>query len=156
MSHLAGHTNYEDGHWLVGSGACIRSSDALTLVSSLLVFVAKGDGTISSMETQRMIDLLSSRLRISSAEALESLSAAVMSMADDEDFLQTLRTISEELSTEDKRRVFTMMLEVAAADGKQDPREIEAVNAASRILGMRKEEVHRAFKTYFADHQHTR
>jgi uncharacterized tellurite resistance protein B-like protein len=141
--------HFEGAQLVVGAGEQARTYDARFLLASLLVYVAKGDGSISSIESQKMIELLASRLNIRSAEAMESLSSAVMTLADDHDIAQTLRKVSEGLSKGEKLEVFTMMLDVAAVDGKQDPGEIEAINVAARILGMPRAEVHTAYRSYF-------
>jgi len=152
MDRSAGDPRFEGAQLIVGSGKHRKSYDARFLLSSLLVFVAKGDGAISSIESEKMIDLVSSRLNIRSSEALGSLSSAVMTLAEDNDIAQTLRRISAKLSGEEKLDVFNMMLEVASVDGNQDPGEIQAINVAARILDMSSATVHKAFNAYFSNH----
>ncbi len=151
MHNLAKELNIEGARLRFGMGEQTTSRDAQFLLSALLLFAAKGDGNISSLESQKMIELLSKRLNLTSSEALESLSGAVMSLADDQDIVQKLRKMSERLSAMEKQEVFTMMLEVAAIDGKRDSGEIEAINFASRILDMSQHAVHEAFGSYFSN-----
>ncbi|MEM9256888.1 MAG: TerB family tellurite resistance protein [Pseudomonadota bacterium] len=122
---------------------------ATELLAALLLYVAKGDGSISAIESDKMIDLLSSHLGLRSAQALETLSKMVIALQEDPDIARTLRQVGEQLEPAEKRQVITMMLEVAAADHVQDPGELEAINMAARILNMSKAAVHDAYQLYF-------
>lgn len=116
--------------------------DARYLIATLLVQVAKGDGNISPVESDKMLDLLSSTLDSRGAEALESLSRAIMALANDRDIVARLQSIGKSLSGQEKDDVFTMVVEVAAADQDIDPGEIRAINLAGQILGMAQDEIH--------------
>ncbi len=124
--------------------------DKRFLVAALLIFVAKGDGNISDIESGRMIDLLSSRLKINNAEALESLSSILNAMQEDSDIARRLRDISVRLTEKQKREIFVMMLDVAAVDEVRDEGETEAINMASRILDMSEESIAEACRDFFA------
>ena len=109
--------------------------DARELISRLLVLVAKGDGSISSVETNRMIDALSSSCHIRSAQVLEQLSAAIMT-AVDADNVVYLRQISEGLSLAEKSEIFSMAIDVAMVDDYMDPGELQALDLVGQILGL--------------------
>ena len=124
------------------SGAESHSLDATLLISSLLVYTAKGDGYISQVETDRMLELLSSQLDISNGEAMQHLSSAVMSLANDKEVAVKLRHIGEGLSREEKLAVLSMVLDIAMADDELDDGEVKAVAFAGRILGIDQDKVY--------------
>jgi len=125
------------------------AQDKRFLVSALLVFVAKGDGNISDIESGRMIDLLADRLQLSNAEALESLSTVLNAMQDEDDIARRLRAIGTRLTDRQKRELFTMMLDVAAVDEVRDEGETQAINMGSRILGMSEDLIREACRDFF-------
>jgi uncharacterized tellurite resistance protein B-like protein len=149
---IASHLGLDTAQFAGGTDNHFERYDSRFLLSALLVFVAKGDGNISSLESQKLIELLCSKFGIRSAEALEDLSYAVMALADDAGIPRKLRKISQSLSIDEKIDVFTMMLEVAAVDGKQEAGEIRAINVAAQIMDMPQAAIHTAFEAYFSNH----
>ena len=142
MSRLSEQPHFEGSQLIFGAGGNTETYDAGFLISALLVFVAKGDGRISNEESEKMIDLLSSRLGTRNSVALERLSSAIMRLASDANIAQTLRKISNDLSAQEKHEVFTMMLEVAEADDDLDPSEIDAIHFAGQIMGLSQDTIH--------------
>ena len=128
--------NFKGVKLVFQSGDESHSLDATLLISSLLVYTAKGDGAISQIETDKMLQLLSSQLDIRSAEAMQHLSSAVMSLANDKEVAVKLRHIGEGLSREEKLTVLSMVLDIAMADEELDDGEVKAVAFAGRILGI--------------------
>ena len=148
MDDLSGQTHFEGAKLILGAGEQSESYDARSLISTLLIFVAKGDGCISNLESEKMIELLSSKFSTRSSEALERLSSAIMELANDVDIAQRLRKIGQGLSTDEKHEVFTMMLEVAGVDENLDPGEIEAIQFAGQILGMSQDSIHSKLRSF--------
>ena len=95
-----------------------------------------------------MIDLLASRLKISYAESLDSLTRVLNALQDDGDIARRLRDTAIKLTSRQKREVFAMMLDVAAADEVRDEGETEAIDMASRILGMSPGEISAATRDF--------
>lgn len=118
------------------------------LVSALLLFVAKGDGNISGVESTRMIDLLSSRMNIRNAEALDSLTEVLNALQDDANIARKLRDIAARLTARQKREILDMMLDVAAVDDVRDEGETEAIDMATRILDMSQSEIGDAYRAH--------
>lgn len=118
------------------------------LVSALLLFVAKGDGNISGVESVRMIDLLASRMKIRNAEALDSLTEVLNAMQDDADIAHKLRDIAARLTPRQKREILDMMLDVAAVDEVRDEGETEAIDMATRILDMTQSEIGETYRAH--------
>jgi uncharacterized tellurite resistance protein B-like protein len=117
------------------------SVDATFLIASLLVYAAKGDGSISQLETDKMIDTLSTRLGMRNAEAMEHLSAAVMHLADEGNSTLKLQQLTADLSQDERESVFTMILEIVVIDGELDPGEYLAVVHAGQILRLSQDKV---------------
>ena len=118
-----------------------RAMDARGLISRLLIMVAKGDGGISNLESEQMIEALSSSCDIRSAEVLEQLSAAIMCAAD-ADNVVFLRQIAEGLSNAEKSEIFSMAMDVAIVDGHMAPGELQALDLAGQILGLSQDTIH--------------
>jgi uncharacterized tellurite resistance protein B-like protein len=133
--------------WIIGGQGKATSPDARFLVSTLLVYVAKSDGSISDIESNSMIDLLVTQLRISRPEALERLSRAIMVLSNDEEIGEKLRNISQGLSVAEKNEVFDMILDVVAVDEKLDPGEFRAIAFAGQILGLSLDNIHSALRS---------
>jgi uncharacterized tellurite resistance protein B-like protein len=149
MSDLVGRPQFEGAQLILGAHEKAESYDARFLISTLLVFVAKGDGEISELESNKMIDLLSSKMVIRSAEALGYLSSAIMSLSNDKDIVRTLQKISRGLSPAEKDDVFSMMLDVMAVDEKPAPGEIAAITVAGQILGFSEDIIHSRLRSKF-------
>jgi uncharacterized tellurite resistance protein B-like protein len=125
--------------------------DAQFLVAVLLVYVAKGDGTISNLETDEMLKAIGRHFHLQSAQSLELLNRAVAGLADNPDLEGLLRQLSDILTLDDKREIALMMLKVAAADGRKDAEEMEKVHVAAEIVAIPPEVLHQAFDDYFAE-----
>lgn len=122
--------------------------DAQPLIATLLLFVAKGDGTISGMETDKMLALLEQHMGLHSAAALALLTDAMAGMADDPD-LGTLSGHGKSFSDADREDIVFMLLNVIAADGRQDAEEMDKLGVAADILGVSPEVMHKAYDRYF-------
>jgi uncharacterized tellurite resistance protein B-like protein len=116
--------------------------DAKFLISILLVYVSKGDGQIDSVETDRMIDIITKRFDSSSAEAMGLLSDAVKSLTGADDLIEKLKEISQGLSNIECSEIFATLLEVIMADGKLHEGEVRTVEAAGKILGLSQDAIH--------------
>lgn len=124
--------------------------ESQSLVAALLVFVAKGDGTISDMETDKMLALVEEELCLPTADALALLTDA-LSDFDDKIDLDNLRELSSILSDQDKEDIVLMLLKVIAADGRKDAEEMDKLNIAADVVGISPEVMHRAYDRYFAE-----
>jgi len=123
--------------------------DSQFLVAALLVFVAKGDGSISEKESQKMLQLVGQHFHLHSAESLALLNRAMADLAENPDLTSLLKELSHVLSPEEKEDIAVMLLQVIAADGKRDAEEMEMLNVAAEIIGIAPEARHRAFERYF-------
>lgn len=125
--------------------------DSQFLVAALLVSVAKGDGHISEMETDKMLQLVGEHFHLRSSESLELLTRAMSNLAENPDLTSLLVELSTVLTSADKEDVAVMLLKVVAADGRQDAEEMEMLSKAAEIIEISPESMHKAFDRYFDD-----
>jgi len=125
--------------------------DSKFLVAALLVSVAKGDGHISEMETDKMLQLVGEHFHLRSSESLELLTRAMSNLAENPDLTNLLVELSTVLTSADKEDVAVMLLKVVAADGRKDAEEMEMLSKAAEIIAISPESMHNAFDRYFDD-----
>jgi uncharacterized tellurite resistance protein B-like protein len=136
MNETTGQPRFEGTRLVLGAQDTPETYDARYLISTLLVYVAKSDGHISTSESNRMIDLLSAQLKIRGAEALQRLTSAIMALSNDSDIAARLEEIGRGLSAEEKSEVLGMMMEVISVDEDRQSSEIDAITRAGQILGL--------------------
>lgn len=149
MAKFTNECHFEGAQLIIGVQDDAKSYDARFLISTLLVYVARSDGSISDVESNKMIDLLATQLGIPSPEALNRLSGAIMMLSNDADIVTTLQEISQGMTNTEKHDVFRMMLEVIAADDKLDSSEITAITFAGQILGLSLDTIHSVLRANF-------
>ncbi|MCB1687484.1 MAG: TerB family tellurite resistance protein [Halioglobus sp.] len=142
MTYPTDDSRFEGSASVVGVRDQARPYDARDLISTLLVYVARSDGTISEQESNRMIDLLSTQMNIPGSEALERLRAAIISLSDDKHVLERLQEIAHGLSDEQKFEVLWMMLDIMVVDKQIEPSEKDAITLAGQILGLSLDTIH--------------
>ena len=125
--------------------------DERFLVAALLVFVARGDGSISDRETEKMLSLVGEHFKLRSGETLALLTRATEALSDDPALLDRLRELAPLLQPPEKEDVAVMLLNVAAADGRKDAAEMELLRRAGEVLAITPEGMHRAFDRYFSE-----
>ncbi|MBK6511339.1 MAG: TerB family tellurite resistance protein [Haliea sp.] len=142
MRNSTDDARFEGSNLVVGVEEQAEVYDARYLISTLLVYVAKSDGEISESESNRMIELLSTQMKIRSGEALERLRVAIMALADEKDIVTRLQDIARGISDEQKFEILWMMMDVMAVDQHQDRSEQDAVTLAGQILGLSLDTIH--------------
>ena len=128
-----------------------QTYDSRFLVAALLIFIARGSGTIEPEESAKMIDLIEERFQMEGAQSLELLTRAMTDMAENPELARALVDLAPTLSDQDKEDIALMALKVIAADGRRDVREMEKFNEAVEALGIAPDTVHRAFDRYFSE-----
>ena len=144
---------FEDDQMIVETQSTTEVYDARYLVAALLVFVAKGDGTISDQESSEMVELINDYFSISSAESLSLLTTVLGDASGNPDFENLLADISKILSVAEKEEIALMMLKVVAADGRKDAEEMEKLRLAADIISIPPDTLHRAYDRYFEETQ---
>ena len=125
--------------------------DSKFLVAALLIFVARGSGTIEPEETAKMLELIEGHFALQGAESLELLTRAMSEMAERPNLGAALAELGSTLSDQEKEDIALMALKVIAADGRREVAEMEQFNTAVQAAGISPDIVHRAFDRYFAE-----
>jgi uncharacterized tellurite resistance protein B-like protein len=125
--------------------------DSQFLVAALLIFVARGGGSIEPEETAQMLELIQQHFQLRGAESLELLTRAMSELAEKPELGDLLAELGRSLSDADKEDIAVMALKVIAADGHRDVAEMEKIKQAVEAVGVSPEIVHRAFDRYFAE-----
>ena len=125
--------------------------DSKFLVAALLLSVAKSDGHISEIETEKMLQLVGDHFRLRSSESLELLTSAMTKIAENPDLTSILKDLSSMLTSSDKEDVAVMLLKVVAADGRKDAKEMDTLSQAAEIIEISPESMHKAYDRYFDD-----
>ena len=126
--------------------------DSQFLVAALLVLVAKGDGNISEMETEKMLQLVKEHFHLHSSESLALLNRALAELAENPDLNSLLRELSNTFTPEEKEDIAVMLLKVIAVDGIEDFDETELEKIAE-IIEISPDARHSAFERYFAEQE---
>lgn len=127
------------------------SYDSQFLVAALLIFVARGSGSIEPEESAKMLELIEAHFQLAGAESLELLTRAMSELAELPELAQLLGELGKTLSDQDKEDVAVMALKVIAADGRRQVSEMEKFSQAMEAIGATAEITHRAFDRYFAE-----
>lgn len=141
----------EDDALIIETRSTTEVYDAKYLVSALLVFVAKGDGKISSEETAEMLRLVSDHFDLQSSQSLELLTRAMADIAENPDFENLLKELAVLLNEIEKEDVCLMMLKIVAADGRREVDELEKFQRAATVIGISADTLHRAYDRYFEE-----
>ena len=141
----------EGDELIIETQSRIEVYDSKYLLAGLLVFVARGDKTITATETQQMLSLIEDEFQIPGAESLALLQRAIDDLAENPDMNNLLSELSSVLSLDEKEDIAVMLLKVAAADGRKDAEEMEKLQVAAEIMSIPPEVMHNAYDRYFEE-----
>jgi uncharacterized tellurite resistance protein B-like protein len=129
----------------------VEEYDSQFLVAALFVYIARGDGEITTEESAQMIELIEERYHLQGAASLELITRAMNEMVDKPQLGLLLTDLVPTLSDAEKEDIALMALKVVAADGQRHFVEMEQFNRAMEAAGIAPEIIHRAFDRYFAE-----
>ena len=144
-------SRFEGNQLVIETGDRKETYDCRFLVAVLLVYVAKADGEINALESDRMLDLLGDQFELRSAESLEVLRRAITEIAENPDLDSLLRDLGGSLSDTDRENIALMMLKVLAADGRANAEEMERMRDAAKLVDIDARTMHDAFDRYSAE-----
>ncbi|QFU76416.1 hypothetical protein EY643_12500 [Halioglobus maricola] len=124
--------------------------DPRFLVAALLDHVAHGDGSVSEVESETMLALVSDHFSLDETATRSRLAHALNLYAGSMDLAEVGRVLREILTPAEREEVMLMMLRVVAADGRQGADELRAIDEVVACLELTEEERHAAFQRYFA------
>ncbi len=144
-------TRFEGTQLIVETGDKKEVYDAAFLVAALLVSIANSDGEISSIETEKMLQLVGDHFEMKSSESLELLTSTMEDLAEKPDLTDILKELATVLTSVDKEDVAVMMYKVVAADGREATEEMETLTAAAGVIGISPESLQKARQRFFAE-----
>ncbi len=136
---------------VVETNSGTETYDSQFLVAALLVFIARGSGSIEPEETATMLELIQAHFHLQGAESLELLTRAMSELVEKPELGSLLTELGKTLADSDKEDIAVMALKVIAADGRRQVAEMEKFNAVVEAVDMPADVVHRAFDRYFAE-----
>jgi uncharacterized tellurite resistance protein B-like protein len=151
MSNVIKSNRLEGTELVVETSDGTETYDSKFLVAALLIFIARGSGSIEPEESAKMIDLIKERFHLQGAESLELLTRAMSELAEKPELGRILAELGSTLPDSDKEDIAVMALKVIAADGRRKVAEMEKFSEAVDAIGVSPEIVHRAFDRYFAE-----
>ncbi|MBT8099799.1 MAG: TerB family tellurite resistance protein [Gammaproteobacteria bacterium] len=125
--------------------------DAQFLVAALLIYVARGSGSIEPEESSEMLALIHEHFNLPAAESLELLTRAMSELAEKPELPHLLAELGQSLSETEKEDIAFMALKVIAADGRREVEEMERFNEVLAAIDTPAHIVHQAFDRYFAE-----
>jgi uncharacterized tellurite resistance protein B-like protein len=144
-------TRFEGTQLIVETGDEKEVYDASFLVAALLVSIANSDGEISSIETEKMLQLVGDHFEMKSSESLELLTTTMEDLAEKPDLTDILKELATVLTSADKEDVAVMMYKVVAADGREATEEMDTLNTAAKVIGISPESLQKARQRFFAE-----
>lgn len=151
MSDTTIQTTLDGNLLVIETSEGTATYDAKFLVAALLIYVAKGSGTIEPEESAKMIDLIEEHFALEGSESLELLTRAMSEMSERPDLGPSLAELGKTLSDREKEDIALMALKVIAADGRREVAEMEHFNAAAEAADISPDIIHRAFDRYFSE-----
>ena len=151
MSDTIRSKRLEGTQLIVETADGVETYDAKFLVAALLIFIARGSGSIAPEESAKMIDLIQDYFQMQGAESLALLTRAIEELSENPRLGDALVDLAPTLTEADKEDIALMALKVIAADGRREVAEMEKFNEAVDRLGISPDAVHRAFDRYFAE-----
>jgi uncharacterized tellurite resistance protein B-like protein len=119
----------------------------------LLAIAARSDGSIATQETERLVSVMQRGFAIKESAALQLVVRALDDASDTQSFSMLLQNLELALDKKQKESLIVMLLEVVAADGVKDAREISVLDKAITGLKISDTSMDRAYRSYFAQRQ---
>lgn len=129
-------------------GAIANDPDAQLLVAAFLGIAAKSDGAVSTEEVIRMSELLKQGFDIGGNEALSLITSVIDGLGTGGKADELLLSINQRLKPKDKEELLFMALQVIAADGIKDSRELGFLYDVVELMKIPESAVERAFKRH--------
>jgi uncharacterized tellurite resistance protein B-like protein len=139
----------EDESLIVESKYGTETYDPQFLVAALLLYVARGSGTIEPEEASKMLELIQEHFNLAGADSLRILTRAMNELSEKPELFSLIAELGQTLSDEEKEGIALMALKVIAADGRREASEMERFSRAVAAIEIPDAIVHRAFDRYF-------
>lgn len=141
----------ENESLIVESKYGTETYDPQFLVAALLLYVARGSGTIEPEESSAMLELIEEHFDLAGADSLQLLTRAMSELSEKPELFKLIAELGQTLSDDEKEDIALMALKVIAADGRRDVAEMERFNRAVAAIEIPEATVHKAFDRYFSE-----
>lgn len=119
-------------------------------VAGLMAVAALSDGSIDPRETERMVLALKRHYDLTNSTALDFVTRAISAAPEREVAAELISRLNKDLSHKQKQECLVMLLEVIAADGEKEARELKVLNDTIEALRIPDRYVTAAFAEYHA------
>ena len=123
--------------------------NAQIAVASLLAVAANSDGSIDSAETEKMVGVLRKRFELTSTVALDLVTRAIDELSAGDASRRLFEELNQRLTLKQKDDLLLMVLEVIAADGEKEAREMALLDQTVTALKISDRQLSNIYNRYF-------
>ena len=123
--------------------------NAQIATASLLAVAANSDGSIDSVETEKMVGVLRKRFELTSTVALDLVTRAIDELSTGDASRRLFDELNERLTLKQKDDLLLMVLEVIAADGEKEAREMALLDQTVTALNISDRQLSNIYDRYF-------
>jgi uncharacterized tellurite resistance protein B-like protein len=123
--------------------------NAQMAIASLLAVAANSDGSIDSVETQKMADVLRKRFDLTSAVSVDLVKRAIDDLSAGDASRRLFDELNDRLTLKQKDDLLLMVLEVIAADGEKEAREMALLDQTVMALNISDRQLSKIYDRYF-------
>jgi uncharacterized tellurite resistance protein B-like protein len=123
--------------------------NAQIAIASLLAVAANSDGSIDSAETEKMVGVLRKRFELTSTVALDLVTRAIDELSTGDASRRLFDELNERLTLKQKDDLLLMVMEVIAADGEKEAREMALLDQTVTALKISDRQLSNIYNRYF-------
>jgi len=123
--------------------------NAQIAIASLLAVAANSDGSIDNAETEKMVGVLRKRFELTSTVALDLVTRAIDELSTRDASRQLFDELNERLTLKQKDDLLLMVLQVIAADGEKEAREMALFDQTATALNISDRQLSNIYDRYF-------
>ncbi len=123
--------------------------NAQIATASLLAVAANSDGSIDSAETEKMVGVLRKRFELTSTVALDLVTRAIDELSAGDASRRLFEELDDRLTLKQKDDLLLMILEVIAADGEKEAREMALLDQTVTALNVSDRQLSNIYDRYF-------
>jgi uncharacterized tellurite resistance protein B-like protein len=123
--------------------------NAQMAIASLLAVAANSDGSIDSAESEKMVGVLRKRFDLTSNVALDLVTRSIDELSAGDASRRLFNELNERLTLKQKDDLLLMVLEVIAADGEKEAREMALLDQTVTALKISDRQLSKIYSRYF-------
>ena len=129
--------------------------NAQIAVASLLTVAANSDGSIDSLEIEKMVAALCKRFSLTPKVALDLVSRAIDDHTGRDESPRLFDELNQRLTRKQKEELVLMLLEVIAADGEKEARELAVLDRTVSALNISDNQLSTIYTRYFENRKNS-